>query len=147
MSHAYSAQFVHIVFSTKGRRDLIPPALQPRLTAYLAGMVRKLGLDSLAIGGTANHMHLLVGLRPTSRLADSVQKLKANSSRWLGEQSIKFEWHRGYGAFSVSPSMLGVVTEYIEHQGEHHRKRTFADEFLTLLRKAGVKFDEADVLG
>src|SRR5579864_9459528 len=133
MSHAYSAQFVHIVFSTKGRRDLIPPALQARLTAYLARIVRKLGLYWLAIGGTSNHMHLLVGLRPTSRLADSVQKLKANSSRWLGEQSLKFEWQRGYGAFSVSPSMIGVATEYIEDQEEHHRKRTFEEEFLALL--------------
>jgi len=147
MSHAYSAQFVHIVFSTKERRDLIPIVLQPRLVAYLAGIVRRLGLDSLAIGGTQNHLHLLIGIRPTSRLSDSVQKLKANSSRWLGEQGIQFEWQRGYGAFSVSPSMITVVTDYIEHQKEHHSKRTFDEEFLALLRKAGVKFDEADALG
>jgi putative transposase len=147
MSHAYSAHFVHIVFSTKDRRDLVPLALQTRLVAYLAGIVRKLGLDSLAIGGTSNHVHLLIGLRPTSRLADSVQKIKANSSRWLGEQGASFEWQRGYGAFSVSPSMLAVVTEYIEQQGEHHRKRTFQEEFLALLRKAGVNFEESDVLG
>ena len=90
MSHAYCAQFVHVVFSTKERRDLIPLAMRPVLVAYLAGIIRNLGLDSLAIGGTSNHMHLLVGLRPTSRLADSVQKVKANSSRWLGEQGLKF---------------------------------------------------------
>lgn len=147
MSHAYCAQFVHVVFSTKERRDLIPIALQPRLVAYLAGIVRKLGLDSLAIGGTQNHVHLLIGIRPTSRIAESVQKLKANSSRWLGEHGVNFEWQRGYGAFSVSPSMIKVVTDYIEHQREHHSKRTFDEEFLALLRKAGVKFDEAEALG
>lgn len=109
--------------------------------------MRKLGLDSLAIGGTPNHVHLLIGTRPTSRLSESVQKLKANSSRWLGEQGVNFEWQRGYGAFSVSPSMIKVVTEYIENQTEHHSKRTFDEEFLALLRKAGVKFDEAEALG
>jgi len=147
MSHAYCAQFVHIVFSTKERRDLIPVGLQPRLVSYLAGIVRRLGLDSLAIGGTQNHMHLLIGSRPTSRLSESVQKLKANSSRGLGEQGVQFEWQQGYGAFSVSPSMIQIVTDYIEHQKEHPSKRTFDEEFLTLLRKAGVKFDDADALG
>ena len=147
MSHTYCAQFVHIVFSTKERRDLIPVGLQPRLISYLSGIARKLGLDSLAIGGTQNHLHLLLGIRPSSRLSESVQKLKANSSRWLGEQGVQFEWQHGYGAFSVSPSMIQIVTDYIEHQREHHAKRTFDEEFLTLLRKAGVKFDEADALG
>ena len=147
MSHTYCAQFVHIVFSAKERRDLIPVGLQPRLISYLSGIARKLGLDSLAIGGTQNHLHLLLGIRPSSRLSESVQKLKANSSRWLGEQGVQFEWQHGYGAFSVSPSMIQIVTDYIEHQREHHAKRTFDEEFLTLLRKAGVKFDEADALG
>lgn len=146
MPHAYCAQFTHVVFSTKDRRDLIPDEIQPRLIAYLGGIARRLGLDSLAIGGTANHLHMLLGLRPTSRLADSVQKLKANSSRWLGEQNIKFEWQKGYGAFSVSPSMLATVTGYIENQKEHHRKRTFEEEFLALLQKSGVQFDEHDAL-
>jgi putative transposase len=145
MSHAYCAQFVHVVFSTKERRDLIPPNLEPRLIPYLAGTIKKLGLDSLAIGGTANYLHILMLLRPTMRVAEAVQKIKANSSRWLGEQGIQFEWRKGYGVFSVSPSMLPTVTAYIEHQKEHHRARTFEDEFLALLRKSGVSIDEADV--
>jgi len=146
MSHTYCAQFVHVVFSTKERRDLIPPNLEPRLIPYLAGTIRKLGLDSLAIGGTANHLHILMRLRPTMRVAEAVQKIKANSSRWLGERGIQFEWQKGYGVFSVSPSLLPTVTAYIEHQKEHRRTRTFEAEFLALLRKSGVQFDEADAL-
>ncbi len=147
MSHTYSAQFTHVVFSTKDRRGLIPIELQPRLIAYFGGIVRKLGLNSLAIGGTTNHVHILVSLPPSARLAEVVQKLKANSSRWLGEQGLAFEWQKGYGAFSVSPSMLDVVRAYIEKQEEHHRVRSFDEEFLTLLRKSGVRFEEKDVLG
>jgi REP-associated tyrosine transposase len=147
MSHTYSAQFTHVVFSTKDRRGLIPIELQPRLIASFAGIVRKLGFDSLAIGGTTNHVHILLSLPPSARLAEVVQKLKANSSRWLGEQGLAFEWQKGYGAFSVSPSMLDVVRAYIEKQEEHHRVRSFDEEFFALLRKSGVRFEEKDVLG
>src|SRR4029077_7154569 len=145
MSHTYCAQFVHLVFSTKDHRDLIPANLEPRLIPYLAGNIKKLGLDSLAIGGAANHLHILMHLRPTMRVTEAVQKIKANSSRWLGERGIQFEWQKGYGVFSVSPSMVPKVSAYIEHQKQHHCKRTFEDEFLALLRKSGVSIDEADV--
>jgi REP-associated tyrosine transposase len=147
MSHTYSAQFTHVVFSTKDRRDLVPAGIQSRLIAYVGGILRTLGLDSVAIGGTANHLHILMTIPPTVRLAEAVQKLKANSSRWMGEQGIGFEWQKGYGAFSVSPSMLPTVKAYVENQEEHHRARSFEDEFLTLLRKSGVRFEERDVLG
>ena len=135
MSHAYCAQFVHMVFSTKERRDLIPSSLQPRFVAYLAGIVRKLGLDSRQSAELQIMCTFSLELEPTSRLSESVQKLKANSSRWLGEQGVNFEWQRGYGAFSVSPSMIKVVTEYIENQTEHHSKRTFDEEFLRCFEK------------
>ena len=147
MSHAYSLQFTHIVFSTKDRRNLIPAEFLPQLIAYVGGINRKLGLDSIAVGGRPNHLHILIGLPSTMRLAEAVQKLKANSSRWLGEQGIPFEWQKGYGAFSVSPSMLRIVKTYVLQQEEHHRVRTFDDEFLALLRKSGVQFEKGDALG
>lgn len=147
MSHTYAAQFTHVIFSTKDRRDLIPLELQPRLAAYVSGIVRKLGLEALAIGGTRNHLHIVMKLSPNTRLAEAVQKVKANSSRWLGEQGVKFEWQRGYGAFSVSPSMLRLVKAYVENQQQHHRARTFDEEFLALLRKSGVRFEEREALG
>ncbi|HST10760.1 MAG TPA: IS200/IS605 family transposase [Terriglobales bacterium] len=147
MSHTYSVQFTHIVFSTRRRENLIPADLLPRLFAYVGGINRKLGLDSVAIGGTPNHLHILIGLPPTMRLAEAVQKLKANSSRWLGENGVRFEWQKGYGAFSVSPSMLRMVKNYVQQQEEHHRARTFDDEFLALLRKSGIQFEVRDALG
>jgi REP element-mobilizing transposase RayT len=106
MPNSLVANFVHCVFSTKGRRDLISPDLQPRLYPYLGGIARKLGFNLLIAGGTANHVHLLIALPPTLRLAEVIQKLKANSSRWIREQGVAFVWQEGYGGFSVSPSQL-----------------------------------------
>jgi REP element-mobilizing transposase RayT len=102
MAHTYNANFVHYIFSTKDRRNTIPPELEEKLWAYLLGIANNLRIKTLAIGGTANHLHMLLGLPPTMSVADAVQKLKANSSRWLGEHQIRFQWQEGYGAFSVS---------------------------------------------
>lgn len=146
MSHTYSASFVHCIFSTKDRRDTIPAHLQERLWSYLGGIVRKLDSDLAAVGGTANHVHLLVRLGPMCRVAEIVQKTKANSSRWLGEQGVSFEWQKGYGAFSVSPSMVETVKAYIRSQAEHHRRRNFEEEFAALLRKSGIVFEEKEPL-
>jgi putative transposase len=141
MAHTYNANFVHCVFSTKDRKDLIPPELQEPLWAYFLGIANNLKIKTLAVGGTSNHVHLLLGLPPTMRLAEAIQKLKANSSRWLGEQGIKFQWQAGYGAFSVSPSLVGAVQAYIRNQEEHHRRRSFEGEFRALLDKCGVAYD------
>jgi REP element-mobilizing transposase RayT len=141
MSHTHAANFVHCVFSTKERRDLIPSELREPLYAYLIGIANKLGLKILAAGGTMNHVHLLIGLPPALTLSEAMQKLKANSSRWLGENGVPFEWQKGYGAFSVSPSLLPTVQRYIRNQPEHHRKRSFEEELLALLKKSGVAYD------
>jgi REP element-mobilizing transposase RayT len=138
MSHTYIANFVHCVFATKGRREIISVELQPKLFAYLAGIARNVGITLVAIGGTSNHVHLLISVPPTMALAEAVQKLKANSSRWMGEQGLSFEWQKGYGAFSVSSSLVETVRAYIRNQEEHHRKRTFEEEFLGLLKKSGI---------
>jgi len=141
MSHTHAANFVHCVFSTKERRELIPAELQERLYAYLIGIADNLGFKILAAGGTSNQVHLLIGLPPAMPLAEALQKLKANSSRWLGEHSGEFEWQKGYGAFSVSPCLLPKVQAYIHNQTEHHRKRNFEEEFRALLDKSGVAYD------
>ncbi len=141
MSQTYAANFIHCIFSTKERRNTIPSELQEKLWAYLLGIAKNLGIELLAAGGTANHIHLLISLPPKLSLAEAVQKLKANSSRWFGEHGLTFEWQRGYGAFSVSPSLLNMVQAYIRHQAEHHKKRNFEEEFLTLLRKSGVPYN------
>jgi len=141
MAHTYNAHFVHFVFSTKDRRNSIPSELQEQLWAYILGTANNLKIEPLALGGTTNHVHLLLGLPPTMTVAEAVQKLKANSSRWLGENGVDFQWQEGYGAFSVSPSLLDAVQKYIRNQPEHHRKRSFEDEFRALLDRSGVVHD------
>ena len=141
MAHTYNANFVHYIFSTKDRKDTIPKALQQKLWAYLLGIANNLRIKTLAVGGAANHVHLLLGLPPTMTVAEAVQKLKANSSRWLSDQGLSFQWQDGYGAFSVSASLLGTVQAYIRNQEEHHRKRGFEEEFRALLDKSGVGYD------
>lgn len=145
MSHAYSAAYFHCIFSTKDRRESIPVELCPRLWAYIEGTAKNLGIIPVAVGGTSNHAHVLLRLKPNMSVAEAVQKLKANSSRWMGEHGLVFEWQKGYAALSVSPSFVGAVRTYVLNQEEHHRKRSFEEELLVLLRKAGIPHDERHV--
>jgi REP element-mobilizing transposase RayT len=145
VAHAYSEAYFHCVFSTKDRRDSIPFELLPKLWAYIEGTAKNLGIVPVAVGGTRDHVHLLLRLKPNMTIAEAVQKLKANSSRWLGEHGLAFEWQKGYAALTVSPSLVGVVRTYVLNQEEHPRKRPFEEEFLVLLQKAGVAHDEKQV--
>ena len=142
MSHTYNANIVHCIFSTKDRCDTTPAELQEQLWAYFLGIANNLKIKLLAAGGTTNHVHLLLGLPPTMGVAEAVQKLKANSSRWLGEHGVSFRWQEGYGAFSVSPSLLSTVRAYIRNQADHHRERNFEAELRAMLDKSGVPYDE-----
>jgi putative transposase len=141
MSHTYCVAYFHCIFSTKDRKNIIPDDLRPRLWAYIGGTAKNLGIIPVAIGGTANHAHLLLGLKASMTVSEAVQKLKANSSRWMGEHAFAFEWQKGYAALSVSPSLVGSVRTYVLHQGEHHRKRSFEEAFLALLKKSGATHD------
>ncbi len=141
MAHTYSANFIHAVFSTKIRINMIPSHLQEQLWAYISGIANNLKIKTLAIGGMPNHIHVLMGLPTNMPVSEAVQKLKANSSRWLGEQGVKFQWQDGYGSFSVSPSLLETVKAYIRDQKTHHQKRSFEDELRALLDKSGVAYD------
>ena len=147
MPHTYSTNLVHCVFSTKGRADLILPDTQAQLYAYLFGTARNLGIEIMAIGGTANHIHILMALPPKQPLSYVVRDLKANSSRWMRERGLSFSWQEGFGAFSVSPSQSPTVKKYIRNQAEHHRKRNFEEEFLLLLKKSGIDYDPRYVFG
>jgi REP-associated tyrosine transposase len=145
MSHKYPNLLIHCVFSTKDRRDLIPDDLQPKLFRYLNGIGANCRMPVLAAGGTRNHVHLLIALPSDMSVAKAVQTFKANSSRWIREHDIEFAWQEGYGAFSVSASQREVVRRYVERQKDHHAKRTFEPEFLTLLARSGVSHDRATV--
>jgi putative transposase len=144
MSHTYSATYTHCIFSTKDRKNTISDELRANLWAYLIGTAQNLKILPIAVGRTSNHAHLLLRVPPLMPLSEAIQRLKANSSRWMGEQR-PFEWQQGYAAFSVSPSAVEPVKQYVLHQEEHHRKRTFEEEILELLRKSGVPHDAEQV--
>ena len=138
MSQTYTANFIHCVFSTRDRRDLIPKELQERFGLICWAWQRTWTSNCSPSEAQPTTSILLINLPPTLPLAQAVQKLKANSSRWLGEHKLEFEWQKGYGAFSVSPSQLTVVQAYIRNQEEHHRKRNFEEELAAWLCKSGV---------
>ena len=147
MSHSYTRNIVHVVFSTKNRTKSINHALQPKLWAYIAGICKKEGTFVHAIGGTDDHLHCLLQLPPTQDLARAINAIKSNSSRWMRQSSRLFVWQEGYAAFSVSASQLPTVIRYVRNQEAHHRKMSIEDEFLALLRKHGVDYDPKFVLG
>ncbi|RPJ60518.1 MAG: IS200/IS605 family transposase [Acidobacteria bacterium] len=134
----------HLVFGTKDRYPFIKEPWADRLNGYLGGCIRDLHGESDAIGGSSEHMHLLLSLRPTHCLSDVVREIKRGSSAWLHDERIspKFGWQDGYGCATVSPSLREAVKKYIKNQREHHRKRTFKEEYLDFLKKSGIEYDE-----
>ena len=144
MSHSYAHNPVHIVFSTKERRRLIPKESQGRLWAYMAGVCRKRRIFVHEIGGMENHIHLLVQVPLTLSFSDAMQEIKTSSSRWMGRN---FAWQRGFGLFVVSASNVDAVVRYVRTQETHHKKMTFEQEFIALLEKHGVKYDPRYIFG
>jgi putative transposase len=147
MSHSYSQNNVHLVFSTKGRAKMITPELRGKLLAYMAGICRKEGMFVHVLGGTADHVHLLLQLSATHSVANAVLTIKSNSSCWARRTQPDFAWQEGYASFSVSASVLAAVRRYIENQEQHHRKKSFEEEYLGLLRKHGIPYDTQFVFG
>jgi REP element-mobilizing transposase RayT len=147
MSHSYSSNRIHLVFSTKNREPCISGELQCKLWPYMAGVARNHGFEAIKIGGVEDHAHALIVLPATIPLAKAIQTLKACSSKWINENGNTFAWQEGYGAFSVSASQTDGVIRYIENQRAHHAKRSFEQEFLQLLAKYNVQYDPARVLG
>jgi len=127
MSHSYSSNRIHVIFSTKNREKRISKALQLKLWPYLAGIARNHGFEAIKVGGVEDHIHVLLLLPATIPLAKAVQILKACSSKWLNDTSSAgkdFAWQEGYGAFSVSASQTDAIMRYIENQRVHHAKRS-----------------------
>lgn len=145
MPSTYSKLIYHVIFSTKHREPLITPALRADLYPYIAGIVR--GQDGVLfeIGGMPDHIHVVIQIKPDVSVAEIVRLVKANSSKWANERPDSgggFAWQRGYGAFTVSLSQLDAVREYVRGQEEHHRHKTFQEEFVEFLKRHGVEFDE-----
>jgi putative transposase len=145
MPQSLSRILVHLVFSTKNREPMLSTALQSDLHPYLAATLDHIECPSLRVGGVADHVHLLFGLSRTKTIAEIVETLKTTSSKWIKSKDARltgFHWQSGYAAFSVSQSDADQVVAYIVNQAEHHRKRTFQEEYRLLLEKYQVAFDE-----
>jgi len=145
MSQSLSNLLVHIIFSTKKRKQNIRPGIKTELYSYISGVCKKLESPVQQIGGISDHIHILVSLSRSITISKLVGEIKANSSRWIktrGENYRNFSWQNGYGAFSIGQSGFQQCTRYIAKQEQHHKKVTFQEEYLRLLKRYQVDFDK-----
>jgi REP element-mobilizing transposase RayT len=137
--------YIQIVFAVKRRQNLIQKKKKDELHKYICGIVNGKEQKVYAIGGVEDHIHILVSIKPNIAISDLVRDIKANSSKWINENEFvrgKFQWQEGFGAFSYAQSQLDNVIAYINNQEQHHQKKTFKDEYLTLLQKFNIEYDE-----
>jgi REP element-mobilizing transposase RayT len=145
MGQSLVKNYVHLVFSTKHRQPFILPAIEEELYAYMGGICKALECPPIKIGGYTDHVHILCMLSKKLPLMKLLEEVKSHSSGWIktkGEEYLGFYWQDGYGAFSVNPSEVEVVIQYIANQKEHHGKKTFQDEYRAFLKKYEVEYDE-----
>ena len=145
MANTYTQIYIHAVFAVEGRQNLIKSEHNDELQKYIAGIVSGQKQKLIAINNMPDHLHLLIGLRPDAALSDLMRDVKAGSSKFINEQhwvAGKFSWQEGFGAFSHSRSQLGTVIRYLENQQKHHARRSFRDEYVELLEKYGVEYDQ-----
>ena len=145
MPSTHHGILIHIIFSTKNRARLIQNQWQDELFAYMGATARDHNATIVCSGGIEDHVHLLAKIHPSFALADTIQLIKANSSRWVNQErrtDCRFEWQRGYGAFSVSQSQAAKVKRYIHTQRDHHVSQSFRDEYFSFLRRHAIEFDE-----
>mgnify|MGYP000869512629 CR=1 FL=1 len=143
MPGTFSQIYIQVVFAVKGRESLIDTSWEEELYKYIAGIVRNKEQKLIAINGMPDHIHILIGLRPSCCLSDLVREIKKSSNDFIKEKKFtkhKFQWQEGYGAFSYSHSALNNVVAYIENQKEHHKKQSFRAEYLEFLKKFEVEF-------
>ena len=143
MADTYTQIYIHIIFAVKGRSNLISSSWKNELYKYITGIITNEAQKLIAINGMPDHIHLLVGLKPTIALSNLVRDIKANSSRFVNEKSWikgKFEWQHGFGAFSYSHSQLDTIINYINNQEEHHKKKTFKEEYISFLQHFHIEF-------
>ena len=137
--------YIQIIFAVKGRENLISNNWKTELHKYIAGIVKGKGQKSIIVNGMADHVHAFVGLKPVMSISDLARDMKNNSSNFINGQKLvkgKFGWQEGYGAFSYSHSHIGKVYDYVLNQEQHHKKKTFKQEYLQFLKKFEVEYDE-----
>lgn len=145
MPNTYTQIHLHLVFCVQNRASLIRPDWEARLFKYMTGIIQNSGHKLLAINGFYDHVHALIGMRPVQSLSDLMQNVKGDSSRWINMNRLtpgRFSWQEGYGAFSYSKSQIPVVARYIDNQKEHHKKKTFMEEYRKILNDFGIDYEE-----
>lgn len=145
MANTYSQIYIQVIFAVKGRQNLLRRENREELHKYITGIVRNNKQKLIRINSVQDHVHILLGMKPDIALSDLVRDIKANSSRFINEKRWvrgRFNWQEGFGAFSYSHSHLGPVIKYIDKQEEHHRRKTFREEYLSLLDKFQVEYDQ-----
>ena len=145
MSDTFSQIYIHLVFAVRNRKALILPSWEEELFKYISGIVRNKGEKMLTINGISNHIHLLIGMKPTCCLSDLVREIKKSSTNFIMEKKFtpyNFHWQEGFGAFSYSHSQIDMIFRYIEKQKEHHKKMSFKEEYLEFLNSFDVDFKE-----
>ncbi len=149
MAHTYSSMLFHVVWSTKQRQPLILPEIKNRLYGYIRKVANDQKATIIVMNGMPDHIHVLLGIKPTMCLADVLCHIKTTSSKWMQKtfpESLKFGWQGGYGAFSVGLTTLSAVKGYIQNQEEHHQKQTYEEEFINFLKVHGMEYDQRFVL-
>lgn len=145
MANTYTQIHIHYVFAPKYRNATLDKSWRPDLFSYITGIVQNHGHKMLQINGMADHVHMLIGLRPTQSVAELIKEVKEDSSGWINENHLvrhHFKWQEGYGAFSHSKSQVQKVIRYIQEQETHHAKVSFLEEYVDMLKKFGVEYDE-----
>ena len=145
MANTYTQIHIQFVFAVKYRNGLIHSSFKDELYQYITGIIKANNHKMLAINGMSDHIHILIGMRPTQSISELMQIIKANTSKWINEKKflkVKFEWQEGYGAFSYSKSHVNNVISYIQNQENHHKKETFREEYLKFLKVFEIEYDE-----
>ena len=145
MANTFSQIYIQTVFAVENRQSLITPDFKEDLYKYMTGIVKNQGQKLIAINGMPDHVHILIGLKPAMALADLVREIKADSTNYINDQKFvrgRFNWQEGYGAFSYGHSQLDTIIRYIQKQETHHQRRSFKSEYLSLLRKFDIAFDD-----
>ncbi|KAA3650772.1 MAG: IS200/IS605 family transposase [Bacteroidetes bacterium] len=141
----YSQLYIQVIFAVKNRQALIKTEWEDRLFQYITGIVQSKGQKMIAINGVSNHIHIFIGLKPSCCISDLVREIKKSSSIFIKENHLtpyKFQWQEGYGVFSYSHSHIDRVAKYVMNQKEHHRKKTFKEEYIEMLHKMNIDYKE-----
>lgn len=149
MANTFTQIYLHLVFAVQNRISLIQPEWKDELYKYITGITQNNGHKLIAINGMPNHLHIAVGYKPHQLIPDLLQDIKGDSSKWINKKKFfrgRFNWQEGYGAFSFSHSQIDRVVKYINNQEQHHGKKTFREEYIQLLKRYDIPFDEKYIL-